>query len=296
MKGLEMGFKNLIRNLKYLRKVDLKDKFDEKHTISLIDSLKYEILDDLKELRPPIIKDVNETIHAIIESRASICRFGDGELNLIRQISIPFQTASLPLSERLITVLSSSHKNTFIAITRANYYSKKNISDIDKNFLRLYGRDFRDTIEKHISPGKTYYSAEVTLAYTVYKEYNYELYFQAMRKIWSRRKLTIICGTTIFDNIENNIFDNAESVDYQYAPSLNAFESYNDIFDSAKRIDKNNLIIIILGPTATVLAYDLSLLGYQALDFGHIAKSYDWFKKEKKINHIKDAFNFYDPD
>lgn len=291
-----MGFKNLIRNLKYLRKIDLKDRIDEKHIISLIDSLKYEILDDLKELKPPVIKDVNETIQAIIEKKASICRFGDGELNLINQMSIPFQTASIPLSKKLITVLSSSHENTFIAITRANYYSKKNISDIDKKFLRLYGPGFLDTLDKYISPEIIYYSAEVTLAYTLYKEYNHELYFQSMREIWNSRRVTIICGTTIFDNIENNIFDNAESVDYQYAPSLNAFASYNDIFNSAKEIDKNNLIVIILGPTATVLAYDLSLLGYQALDFGHIAKSYDWFKKEKKINHLKDAFNFYDPD
>ncbi|GKX43742.1 hypothetical protein SOASR015_27760 [Pectobacterium carotovorum subsp. carotovorum] len=120
-----MGFKNLIRNLKYLREIDLKDKFDEKHTISLIESLKYKILDDLKELRPPIIKDVNETIHAIIENRASIFRFGDGELNLIHQISIPFQIASSTLANKLTSILSSSHDNTFIAIPRVYYYSKK---------------------------------------------------------------------------------------------------------------------------------------------------------------------------
>lgn len=46
----------------------------------------------------------------------------------------------------------------------------------------------------------------------------------------------------------------------------------------AKKIDKNRIICIILGPTATVLAYDLAKEGYQALDLGHIVKAYNFYK------------------
>ena len=35
------------------------------------------------------------------------------------------------------------------------------------------------------------------------------------------------------------------------------------------------MVIIALGPTATVLAYDLSLKGIQSLDIGHITNVYD---------------------
>lgn len=35
-----------------------------------------------------------------------------------------------------------------------------------------------------------------------------------------------------------------------------------------------------MGPTATVLAYDLHLLGYQALDIGHIDIEYEWFLRK----------------
>lgn len=38
------------------------------------------------------------------------------------------------------------------------------------------------------------------------------------------------------------------------------------------------MFIIALGPTATVLAYDLSEAGYQALDMGHFDIEYEWFK------------------
>ena len=44
-----------------------------------------------------------------------------------------------------------------------------------------------------------------------------------------------------------------------------------------------------LGPTATVLAYDLAKEGYQAIDIGHIDIEYEWYlknvdKKEKIDN------------
>ena len=32
-----------------------------------------------------------------------------------------------------------------------------------------------------------------------------------------------------------------------------------------------------LGPTATVMAYDLAKLGYQAIDIGHVDIEYEWF-------------------
>ena len=42
-------------------------------------------------------------------------------------------------------------------------------------------------------------------------------------------------------------------------------------------VNKKCLVLYALGPTATVLAYDLSHLGYQAIDFGHIDIQYELF-------------------
>lgn len=36
--------------------------------------------------------------------------------------------------------------------------------------------------------------------------------------------------------------------------------------------------MISLGPTATVLAYDLFKAGYQAIDFGHVDVEYEWWR------------------
>ena len=38
------------------------------------------------------------------------------------------------------------------------------------------------------------------------------------------------------------------------------------------------MILLALGPTATILAYDLALKGYQAIDIGHVDIEYEWFR------------------
>ena len=37
------------------------------------------------------------------------------------------------------------------------------------------------------------------------------------------------------------------------------------------------MILITLGPTATILAYDLAMQGYQAIDLGQVDNEYEWF-------------------
>ena len=45
---------------------------------------------------------------------------------------------------------------------------------------------------------------------------------------------------------------------------------------------EEKLILIALGPTATVLAYDLSKFGYWAIDIGHVDMEYLWMKHKVK--------------
>ena len=55
-------------------------------------------------------------------------------------------------------------------------------------------------------------------------------------------------------------------------------KKYDEILSTLKQESKDSLIILALGPTATILAYDLAKEGYQALDLGHIDIEYEWFK------------------
>ena len=119
-----------------------------------------------------------------------------------------------------------------------------------------------------------------------------------MRNIWRGKDITVISGDRVFKDIKYNVFDCAKSIEYINAPTVDAFEKYDDILSKAKKIDKDRIVCIILGPTATVLAYDLAKEGYQALDLGHIVKAYNLFKLYggEKIFSEQEIQEFYGKD
>lgn len=294
-----MSFKNLKKNIRFLLQKRLKDEFIAVSPLKMddiIDNLKYELLDDLKTVKRPIIKTVEETIETLQQSKNSICRFGDGELNLMQGIDIPMQTASKELQKRLIEVFKSNNPNIMIAIPRACYYSKENLSDVNKDFWRTQGRKFREIMFQYLGYERIYYAAEMTLAYSYFKNYDCKNYFNQLRKIWDKKDIVIVCGRTVFDKIETNIFDNSESIEYLHVPSINAFNNYSNILASVLEKDQTKPVILICGPTAKILAYDLAQSGRRALDFGHIAKQYDWYLRGNRMDTLEDSNRFFDPD
>jgi len=49
------------------------------------------------------------------------------------------------------------------------------------------------------------------------------------------------------------------------------------MLQEALKYSKDYLVLLAVGPTATVLAADLSSKGYQAIDIGHIDIEYEWY-------------------
>ena len=261
----------------------------------ILDGYSYELDDCPTKLRRPKIKNAAETIEELIIGNSSLCRFGDGEFSLINGEGIAFQKSDLLLARRLRAILQSSEKDILIGIPYCYYSSLEDLREFPKSFIRTWVARNRQGINDLLVPGKQYYDTACTQLYALYESYDFKSYFSKIKEIWVDRDLAIICGKTVFDVIDTNIFDCAKSIEYQFAPSLNAFEKYDELLARAKQIAKNKLIIIILGPTATVMAYDLALAGYRALDFGHIAKDYDFFRKNIKHNS-ETISNFLRPD
>ncbi len=282
---------------KGIYKVSLKKiirRFVDNYIENFIKEIRYEIADEVRNLPVPKIMSVDETLDVLVNEKKSICRFGDGELSIVNGKGIPFQIFDEKLQKRLIEILQSSNDEVLIGLPRIAFYSKENTTDENKVFWRKKGEHFRNITLPWVDMNKQYYPTEVTLAYSYYINYDMEKYFAKFRKIWEGRDVVIITGKTVFDKITHNIFDNARSVEYIYGPSMNAFSEYDDILNKALEIDKNKIVISILGPTAKPLSYDLALKGYQALDLGHIAKSYDLYIKGISTN-AKNV-NFYRPD
>ena len=100
--------------------------------------------------------------------------------------------------------------------------------------------------------------------------------------MWKDRDIVIVEGIYSRLGVGNDLFDEAKSIRRILGPAKNAFERYDELLSQVMKLDTQTLILISLGPTATVLSYDLHNEGYQAIDLGHIDLEYEWFLRESK--------------
>ena len=290
--------KNLTKNIIFLIKNDVSEiatNASKENLNLMLDSLRFEMALSNNKPQLPNIKNAADSVNEILRKKASFCRFGDGEFMLMLGSGIPFQKYDEKLSARLKIIFKSSVENILIGMPHFYFYDGPPLRNMQKYFSRTWVSKNRNLICSMADLNMQYYDTAATQLYALYSEYDFSSYFSLITKLWEGRNLVVICGKGIFDDVENNIFESAKSVQYCYAPSKDAFASYDFLLENAQNFDKNSLIIIVLGPTATVLAFDLAQLGYQAIDFGHIAKDYDFYKRG--IQHNSDTIGeFYRAD
>ena len=230
------------------------------------------------------------TLNEIIKYNRSISRYGDGEFCIILGESINFQNYNNNLSKRLIEILNSNEKNLLVGIFLP--YKKKELNLYRDSVAKFWidwlsGYKFR--LLKILNKKKKYYSSEITRFYSNLKDKSgVPKFIKKLKKIWEGRDLLIIEGDKSRIGIGNNLFNNSKSIKRIICPTKNAFTVYDKILNASLKIDKKFLILISLGPTATVLAYDLNRNGYQAIDIGHTDLQYEFY-----LRNAKKLFKFH---
>ena len=224
-----------------------------------------------------------DTLNEIKYNNKSISSFGDGEFNLIFGIGIKFQTANENLSKRLKEVLQSNEEGLLIRIPDVLKF------ECLKNFRKRTRKFWKKWIEKNkfkfsiLNKNKKYYSAFITRFYITHKDKSkVPQYIKKLKKIWEQRDVVIIEGEKSRLGVGNDLFDNIKSIQRILCPSVNAFFIYNKILKESLKIDKNKLILLALGPTAKVLAYDLYKAGYHVVDVRHVDIEYEWYLRNAK--------------
>lgn len=128
---------------------------------------------------------------------------------------------------------------------------------------------------------RQYYSAQISRFYLDYKDKsNKAEYVKRIKKIWDNKDVVIIEGDKSRLGVGNDLFSNMRSIERIICPAEHAFAKYDEIMEEALKVSKDKLILLALGPTATVLAYDLYKAGYRAIDIGHIDIEYEWFLRK----------------
>ncbi len=237
------------------------------------------------------ILSFDDTIHKIVNEGYSISRFGDGEFKWMLNIKQnSFQDSNEELTKRLKEVIQTDNKKILICLP-------DNLIDISNRTLesKAYWSKFCvknfTQLKKYILSDKIYGNTNITRPYIGYKNKDKNLMktkFDRLRLIWNKRDILIVEGEYTKLGIGNDLFKNSKSIKRIICPSKNAYENIKEIKEEIINNVENRLVLIALGPTATILAYDLGTLGIQAIDIGHVDIEYCWYlmgaKKKIKID------------
>ncbi len=244
-----------------------------------LDNIGWEINDPKfrKKLWYPQIMSLEETFAEIVEHGKSIARFGDGEMGIICGVQRwRFQKKDEKLAERLKEVLQANQDQILIGLNE--FYGE--FSDWESraaNGVRMYlTPEVRKQHYALLDPQQIYGNARIS------RNESWEI-VKNQKRIWEGRDCVFVEGFQTRMGVGNDLFDNARSIVRILCPAESAFDRYEEIYKEAVRQPKDKLFLIALGPTASVLAYDLAMQGYQAIDIGHADVSYEWLLKGKRM-------------
>lgn len=253
-----------------------------------LQNLPYEILDTrvADKYRLPQIMTEEETIDEIVLKRKSIARFGDGEFGIMFGVSRwRFQKNDAKLAERLREVVASDDENILIGIN--NFYGDlSHRTESDASGIRAYiTPEVRAQHMELLRLDRKYAHACISRAVS------WEM-VRNQKRIWDGKDCVFIEGDKTRMGVGNDLFDNAKSIQRILCPAESAFDKYEIILAEAKKLPLDKTILIALGPTASVLAYDLARLGYHAIDIGHVDLSYEWLiRNDGKKTTVSNKYN-----
>lgn len=233
----------------------------------------------------PKLMTIDETIEYINNNHCSVCRYGDGELKIATGLDIKFQKYDKKLADRLREILKSNSKKCLVCLTDTfDDISWMNSSAYNYTWriIQQNRKIWTDMLDMNYNYGNAF----ISRFYMDRKDKSdAERLFNKVKTIWADKDIVFIEGAESRLGMNNDLFSNAKSIKRILCPSKDAFSYYENILKEALKLHKDSFILIALGPTATILAYDLSLNGYQALDIGHIDIEYEWFlmKATKKV-------------
>lgn len=228
-------------------------------------------------MKVPRVLSVDETLNLIIKGHYSVSRNGDGELNLMIGESIDFQDNNPRLAQLMRDALNakldkylSCLPSIFVDYSRFNDYSRKYFD----GYLRTK-RFYYYSLAKAPVYGDTLMSR----FYIDFKDKSQSArQIEKLKKIWEGQNVVLLEGKESRLGVNNDLFNGAKTLKRILGPAENAFDRFDDLMVKVQEVsDKNTLILLALGPTATVMAYELAKNGFWAVDIGHIDIEYEWY-------------------
>lgn len=237
----------------------------------------------------PPIYDIVKTVEMLVSTENSFSRFGDGEFKMMTEPNIDhcFQKSNSKLPNRLREIIKSDEDGIEIGVNRIYFYQDGIGHPFIENFIYgkrywrlIYSKRYFDFLTR-----RHYYDSVFSIPVHHYKLPNafFDSYFDEVKKIWKGRNVYLVTGDSDIAKYDHNIFlESSKSVRFVEISPVNAFDYHERIIRYIKGLGiskKDDILLLVCGLEATVLAYDLAEIGYRAIDVGHIAKEYNNYRR-----------------
>ena len=208
-----------------------------------------------------------ETLERVRRDRLSLARFGDGELGLAEsaEAGIGFQRGSPALQAELRAILrGEGYEGVPVLVC---------IPGITVSYYRQYWAKYWRLLKPLLNPSYVYGNTSVS------REGLFRLDPEsarlAWRTLWDGRDVCYVVGKNSRFEAMDEFFDGVASHRTIYSLPKHAYDDVPRLVDEiVASVPRETLILLSLGPAATVLAARLARLGYWALDLGHITSVY----------------------
>lgn len=232
---------------------------------------KIEKLQKLRQIYPKVlIKE--DTIDYVLKNNCSIVRLGDGEMELAIKNTSPNRENYYfdKLAEKIRVIMKTgTTKHSLVCINCIPNEDSYGFSYMSYYYLTKF---HYKKINQFFNCNSFYGDA---LSFRIVSENQVEQF----KKLWNGKKILFVISKNGQFEEPEGLFDNAIEKAYIYGPNEGAFVEYDRIMSDCLKYDKDWIVYLALGVTATALAWELAEKGYRALDLGKLDVSYSLFKK-----------------
>ena len=253
-----------------------------------------------EELFDISVMSIDETLDELMKTEKSLIRFGDGEFNIMNGYSIAFQEYNEELARGMKEILLTANQEEMLLCMPEVFKAFNGEFPLDYNSETFWKKELDRYADffKEYCQSKIYGSAFISRPYIYSKDRTRAFdQFEKMKQLFEGKDLLIVEGATSRSGVGNDLFDKANSIKRIICPSHNAFSKIQEIKENILEHSEGRLILLMLGPSAKVLAYQLTQQGYRTLDLGHIDSEYEWMQMKAEtrvqLKHKHTAeFNF----
>ena len=228
----------------------------------------------------PEVLGIEETLCYIIEKKCSVSRFGDGEFALIDNRQMLFEQANSRLGQRLSEILARPIPQCLTCVLNV-CGSLERYEEGDRIFWRQVLPWLRPVMERTLkSYTQPLGDPQISRPYMTMVDKGMAMrVFDLWKVLFCGKRLLIVEGRFSRLGIGNDLLSGATSIRRIWGPPKDAFAHYDEILSAVRStVEPGEMIVLAMGATATVLAYDLAKLGYWAIDVGHVDVEYMWMK------------------